>query len=98
MAPPITDPRGQVAQTAVPTRRGTEALLLGFAVLITVVAQCIVDLTITGSLRPEMAAFSAWITALWVVAHLVVRKSSYVAANSGSLGFGEPRPHSEMQL
>ncbi len=74
MAPPITDPRGQVAQTAVPTRRGTEALLLGFAVLITVVAQCIVDLTITGSLRPEMAAFSVWITALWVVAHLVVRK------------------------
>ena len=57
-----------------PTRRGTEAALLGFAVLITVVAQCIVDLTITGSLRPEMAAFSAWITALWVVAHLVVRR------------------------
>jgi cell division protein FtsW (lipid II flippase) len=60
--------------TSVPTRRGTEALLLGFAVLITVVAQSIVDLTITGSLRPEMATFGAWITALWVVAHLVVRK------------------------
>ena len=65
MAGPITDPRGSVAAGAVPTRRGTEALLLGFAVLITVVAQCIVDLTITGSLRPEMAAFSAWITGLW---------------------------------
>src|SRR3954454_22973948 len=74
MTPPSTDPRAQVAPASVPTRRGTEALLLGFAVLITVVAQCIVDLTITGSLRPEMAAFSAWITALWVVAPLVVRK------------------------
>jgi cell division protein FtsW (lipid II flippase) len=74
MAGPTTDPRGALAAGEVPTRRGTEALLLGFAVLITVVAQCIVDLTITGSLRPEMAAFSAWITALWVVAHLVVRK------------------------
>jgi cell division protein FtsW (lipid II flippase) len=74
MSAPTTDPGGSVAGTQVPTRRGTEALLLGFAVLITVVAQCIVDLTITGSLRPEMAAFSAWITALWVVAHLVVRK------------------------
>src|SRR3954464_14270360 len=74
MAGPSTDPSGSVATSAVPTRRGTEALLLGFALLITVVAQCIVDLTVTGSLRPEMAEFSAWITALWVVAHLVVRK------------------------
>jgi cell division protein FtsW (lipid II flippase) len=74
MPGPITDPRGSVAATAAPTRRGTEALLLGFALLITVVAQSIVDLTITGSLRPEMAEFSVWITALWVVAHLVVRK------------------------
>ena len=70
MSGPTTDPRGSVAVTSVPTRRGTEALLLGFAVLITVVAQSIVDLTITGSLRPEMATFSAWITALWVVAHV----------------------------
>ena len=74
MSGPSTDPHGSVSTTPVPTRRGTEAALLGFAVLITVVAQCIVDLTITGSLRPEMAAFSVWITALWVVAHLVVRK------------------------
>lgn len=74
MSGPSTDPRGSVSTTPVPTRRGTEAALLGFAVLITVVAQCIVDLTITGSLRPEMAAFSVWISALWVVAHLVVRK------------------------
>jgi cell division protein FtsW (lipid II flippase) len=74
MSAPTTDPRAPAAGVPVPTRRGIEAALLGFAVLITVVAQCIVDLTITGSLRPEMAGFSAWITALWVVAHLVVRK------------------------
>jgi cell division protein FtsW (lipid II flippase) len=74
MAGPATDPRAPAAGEYVPKRRGTEAVLLGFAVLITVVAQCIVDLTITGSLRPEMAAFSVWITALWVAVHLVVRK------------------------
>ncbi|RBY92299.1 FtsW/RodA/SpoVE family cell cycle protein [Blastococcus sp. TBT05-19] len=73
MPGPLTDPRGTAAGDT-PTRRGTEAWLLGFAVLITVVAQVIVDLTVTGSLRPEMAAFSVWISALWVVAHLVVRK------------------------
>ncbi|MGY2065959.1 FtsW/RodA/SpoVE family cell cycle protein [Blastococcus sp. SYSU DS0619] len=72
MPGPVTDPRGAAATT--PTRRGTEAALLAFAVVITVVAQAIVDLTVTGSLRPEMAAFSAWITALWIVAHFVVRK------------------------
>jgi len=71
---PTTDPRASEIGTAAPTRRGTEAVLLGFALLITVVAQAIVDLTITGSLRPEMAEFSLWITALWVVAHVVVRK------------------------
>lgn len=72
MAAPVADPRVAAADT--PTRRGTEAALLGFAVLITVVAQMIVDVTVTGALRPEMAGFSVWITALWVVAHLVVRK------------------------
>jgi cell division protein FtsW (lipid II flippase) len=72
MPGPVTDPRGAAATT--PTRRGTEALLLAFAVLITVVAQVIVDLTVTGELRPQMAGFSVWITALWIVAHLVVRR------------------------
>jgi cell division protein FtsW (lipid II flippase) len=72
MPGPVTDPRGPAAAT--PTRRGTEAALLAFAVLITVVAQAIVDLTVTGSLRPEMATFSIWISALWVVVHLVVRR------------------------
>jgi cell division protein FtsW (lipid II flippase) len=58
----------------VPTRRGTELALLGFAVLITLAAQCIVDLTVTESLSPELATFGTWFTALWVIAHLVVRR------------------------
>jgi cell division protein FtsW (lipid II flippase) len=74
MSGPSTDPRLPGVGAAVPKRRGTELALLGFAVLITVVAQCIVDLTITGSLRPELATFGGWITALWGVAHLVVRR------------------------
>ncbi|WP_448626221.1 FtsW/RodA/SpoVE family cell cycle protein [Geodermatophilus sp. URMC 64] len=72
MSGPSTDPRAVAANA--PKRRGTELALLGFALLLTLAAQCIVDLTMTGSLRPELATFGAWITALWVVAHLVVRK------------------------
>lgn len=75
MSGPTTDPKASAAGLpAPPKRRGTEAALLGFAVLITVVAQCIVDVTLTGALRADIALFSVWITALWVVAHLVVRK------------------------
>jgi cell division protein FtsW (lipid II flippase) len=74
MGGPSTDPRGQTAGGAPPKRRGTELALLGFAVLITLSAQCIVDLTVTGSLRPELATFGIWITALWAVVHVVVRK------------------------
>jgi cell division protein FtsW (lipid II flippase) len=58
----------------VPKRRGTELALLGFAVLITLAAQCIVDITLTNSLRPQMAEFGVWIVALWAVAHVAVRK------------------------
>jgi cell division protein FtsW (lipid II flippase) len=74
MSGPSTDPRAPAAAAVPPTRRGTEAALLGFAVLITVVAQCIVDVTLTGSLRPELATFGVWITVLWTIAHLVVRR------------------------
>ncbi len=77
MTGPGTDPSVSPASgTAIPTRRGTELALLGFAVLITLAAQCIVDLTVTGSLSPELATFGTWFTALWVIAHLVVRKTA----------------------
>ncbi|MDT0274376.1 FtsW/RodA/SpoVE family cell cycle protein [Blastococcus goldschmidtiae] len=73
MAGPSTEAR-VAPGTTVPTRRGTEALLLAFAVAVTLAAQCIVDLTVTGSLRAELATFGIWFTALWTAAHLVVRK------------------------
>ncbi|MEU2347704.1 FtsW/RodA/SpoVE family cell cycle protein [Modestobacter sp. NPDC049651] len=76
MADPGTDPRATPAAPPAgqPTRRGTELALLGFAVVITLAAQCIVDITVTGSLSPTLAEFGIWFSALWAVAHLVVRK------------------------
>jgi cell division protein FtsW (lipid II flippase) len=74
MTGPATDPRLRATGSAPPKRRGTELAMLGFAVLITLVAQCIVDLTVTGSLRPELATFGGWIAALWAIAHVVVRR------------------------
>jgi cell division protein FtsW (lipid II flippase) len=73
MAGPVTDPRGTATGPA-PKRRNTELALLAFALVITLAAQCIVDLTVTGSLRPELAEFGIWITALWTAAHLAIRK------------------------
>jgi cell division protein FtsW (lipid II flippase) len=70
-----TDPNAApVGTAATPKRRNTELLLLGFAVLLTLAAQCIVDLTLTDALRPELATFGIWFSALWLVAHLVVRR------------------------
>ena len=47
MIGPSTDPRAPAPGTVPPKRSGTEAALLGFAVFITLVAQCIVDLSLT---------------------------------------------------
>jgi cell division protein FtsW (lipid II flippase) len=74
MAGPSSDPRLPAVGTLPPKRRGTELALLVFAWVITMVAQSIVDLTITGSLRPELATFGAWTAALWAAAHLAVRR------------------------
>ncbi len=59
---------------APPTRRNTELAMLIFACLLTVGAQSIVDLTVTGSLTVDVATFGAWFTAIWLVAHLIVRR------------------------
>jgi cell division protein FtsW (lipid II flippase) len=72
-AGPATDPRATAA-TAAPKRRGTELAMLAFAVLITVAGQCIVDITLTNSLSPQLATFGIWITLLWTGAHLAVRR------------------------
>jgi cell division protein FtsW (lipid II flippase) len=73
-AGPGTDPSAAAAGAAPPKRRGTELALLGFAVLITLIGQSIVDITVTNSLSPELAVFGIWITALWAAAHVVVRR------------------------
>jgi cell division protein FtsW (lipid II flippase) len=74
MGAPSTDPRAVAPGTVPPKRRNTELALLGFAVLITLAAQCIVDITVTGSLRADLLTFGGWFTALWLVVHLVVRR------------------------
>jgi cell division protein FtsW (lipid II flippase) len=67
--------RGDAQPAGGPTnRRGTELALLGCAVVIAVAAQCIVDITLTGSVSPQIAEFSGWLAVLWAVAHLVVRR------------------------
>ena len=55
-------------------RRGRELALLVFAVLVTVAGQCIVDITLTGSVRAQIAEFTVWIAVLWAGAHLAVRR------------------------
>jgi len=62
------------ATAAPPTRRNTELGMLAFACLLTVGAQSIVDLTVTGALTVEVATFGASFTSIWVVAHVVVRR------------------------
>ncbi len=74
MGGPLTDPRGTTTAAQPPKRRGTELALLGFAVLLTLIAQCIVDLTLTGSLRSELLTFGLWFSALWGGALLAVRR------------------------
>lgn len=45
-----------------------------FPVVITVAAQCIVDITLTGSVCSQIVEFTAWTLLLWAVAHLAVRR------------------------
>jgi cell division protein FtsW (lipid II flippase) len=49
-------------------------VLLGFAVVIAVAAQCVVDMTVTGSVSAQIAEFTGWLLVLWAVAHLAVRR------------------------
>ncbi|WP_082556947.1 FtsW/RodA/SpoVE family cell cycle protein [Modestobacter sp. Leaf380] len=72
---PGTDPRQAVpGVTAPPKRRNTELAMLAFAVVITLAAQTIVDITVTGSPSPEIATFGVWFSGIWLGAHLVVRR------------------------
>ncbi|MFI1446599.1 FtsW/RodA/SpoVE family cell cycle protein [Streptomyces virginiae] len=57
-----------------PSRRNTELLLLGFAVLIPMFAYANVGLAINGSLPPGMVLYGLGLGALAGIAHLVVRR------------------------
>lgn len=57
-----------------PSRRNTELLLLGFAVVIPIFAYANVGLAINGSLPPGMLLYGLGLGALAGVAHLVVRR------------------------
>ncbi|MGI8532064.1 MAG: FtsW/RodA/SpoVE family cell cycle protein, partial [Geodermatophilaceae bacterium] len=57
-----------------PTRRNTELVMLGFAVLVVTAAQAIVDATVRGRIGLNVVYYGAGFAALWLVAHLVVRR------------------------
>ncbi len=57
-----------------PSRRNTELLLLGFAVLIPMFAYANVGLAINGTLPPGMVLYGLGLGALAGIAHLVVRR------------------------
>ncbi|MFG2990790.1 FtsW/RodA/SpoVE family cell cycle protein [Streptomyces sp. NPDC048257] len=57
-----------------PSRRNTELLLLGFAVLIPMFAYANVGLAINGTLPPGMVVYGLGLGALAGIAHLVVRR------------------------
>ncbi len=62
------------ARRSTPTRRNTELVMLLFAVLVVMAAQAIVDATVRGSVGINVAYYGAGYAALWLFAHLVVRR------------------------
>ncbi len=59
---------------AIPTRRNTELGMLGFAVLVVMAAQAIVDATVSGAIGLDVLKYGAGFGGLWLFAHLVVRR------------------------
>ena len=59
---------------APPTRRGTELLLLAFALLISLVAYTAVGLAVDGRIPSGVAGYGAGLGGLFLLAHLVVRR------------------------
>ena len=73
-APPLTPPAPPGAPPAPPTRRNTELLLTAFAVLIAVLAYAAVGLAVDGELPAGTAGYGGGLAALFLGAHLVVRR------------------------
>ncbi len=62
------------ATPAVETRRGVEAGLLVFAIVLAMAAYAAVGLGVDGTLPPDLVAYGAGLGAMVLIAHLVVRK------------------------
>lgn len=58
----------------VPTRRNSELMLLLFAVVIVTGAYAVVDANVRNKVSLQVAYYGAGFAALWLVAHIVVRK------------------------
>jgi cell division protein FtsW (lipid II flippase) len=62
------------ATLRVPTRRATELLMLGFAVLVVVVAEAFVEEAQDGRLSTHLVSYAAVPLAVGIVTHLVIRR------------------------
>ncbi len=63
-----------VATPTAPTRRGVEATLLVFAIVLAMAAYAAVGLAVDNELPPDLLTYGAGLGALVLVAHLVVRR------------------------
>ena len=56
------------------TRRGTELILIGFAILITTISLVLVEASQEQSITWDLAKYAAAYSALFLIAHLAVRR------------------------
>src|SRR5512132_2050177 len=69
-----SDQAVSVATPTAPTRRGVEATLLVFAIVLAMAAYAAVGLAVDSELPPDLLTYGAGLGALVLVAHLVVRR------------------------
>jgi len=69
----VTAPAADTGRT-IPTRRNTELALLLFAVVLVTGAEAVVDANVRDKVSLQVAYYGAGFAALWLVAHVVVRK------------------------
>ncbi|WP_072690434.1 FtsW/RodA/SpoVE family cell cycle protein [Rhodococcus marinonascens] len=67
-------PGGFAPAPAQPTRRNTELILIGFAILITTISLVLVEASQEQNLRWDLAKYAAAYSALFLIAHLAVRR------------------------
>lgn len=73
MTADTASPRTATPARQLPKRRGAELVMLLFATAIVIAAQIATDLTLKDSIDPNLIWYAVGFTAVWGVAHLVVR-------------------------